>query len=149
MATGLKDNGEELYVKRLFRDDTITYPSTIDVLLFDDDADGVGDGGDLSCITTEPSGTYARQTVSLNTSSIAASLNASSNWFSSITDQSFDVSSLNSSQTVRDYGVVGSVQLSGDGSATDHLLWVGDLDQAYDLSNIDTFTLQDSGIILD
>lgn len=144
MATGLKDKGEEKLIKRVFRDDQITNPSTIDLLLYDDDSDSIGDGGSLGDVTTEPSGTYARQTVSLNTTSISTSINTSSNWEIDIADQSFDVSSLSSSQTVRDYGVVGNYD--GDG---DVLLWTGDLDQSYSLGQINTFTLQDSGIIFD
>lgn len=149
MASGLKDNGEEAFIRRLFRDDTFTWPNTVDLLLFDDDADTIGESGDLSCITTEPSGTYARQSVSFDTGSMTPSQNASSNWLIDFDDQQFDTSSLASSQTVRDFGVVASVQLEADGSATDHLMWTGDLDTSYDLSNVDTFTLQDSGIIID
>lgn len=149
MATGLKDQGEELFIKGIFREDLTDLPNTLDLLLFDDSADAIGDGGDLSCVGTEPAGTYDRQTVSLGTGSITPSFNNSSNWYVDIDDQTFDTSSLTSSQTVADYGVVMNASLSGDGSATDHLVWVGDLDQSYDLSNIDTFTLQDAGIIFD
>lgn len=152
MATGLKDPGEELLIRRCFRDDSITMPTSVTLHLFDDNSDAISDSGDFSSITTQPastgSATYAPQTVSLDTASVTVSF-VSSNWQIDIDDQSFDTSSLAASDTVRDYAISACVQLSGDGAAERHLLWTGDLDQAYDLSNVDTFTLQDAGIIFD
>lgn len=152
MATGLKDSGEELLIKRCFRDDQITMPTSVTLHLFDDNTDAIADSGDFASITTQPastgSATYSPQTASLDTASVSTSF-VSSNWQIDIADQAFDTSSLAASDTVRDYAISASVQLMGDGAATRHLLWTGDLDQAYDLSNIDTFTLQNAGLSLD
>lgn len=152
MADGLKDDGEELLLKRCFRDDTITMPTSVTLHIFNDNTDSISDSGDFSSITTQPastgSATYSPQTASLDTGSVTTSF-VSSNWQIDIADQSFDVSSLAASKTACHYAISASVQLSGDGSPTRNLLWTGALDQSYDLGQISTFTLQDSGIIFD
>jgi hypothetical protein len=149
MTSGLKDTGEEFMTKQTFRTDLLTRPGSLDLLLFNDSTDALADSDDLNAITTEPSGgAYARQTVNLDSTDITVEDDANGDWKITMTDQTYDTS--DSSATIDAYGAVVTFQSddTGDSSATDHLFWTNELDQSYDLSNVDTFTLQNPGVTL-
>jgi hypothetical protein len=103
-----------------------TNGATIDVGLYNDTTDALGETSTLSSITTEPAGaSYARQTDTVTTEQISG-------------DFGFDTS--DSSQTVDAFFVVinfTSDTVAGDGATTDHLVAAGDLSQSRDLSSID------------
>lgn len=147
MTTQLHDTGEEFAIKDLFRHDQITKPASLNIGLFEDATDALSDNSDVGDITTEPTGSaYARQSASLDGSDFTPQDNGSNNWEVVIADQTFDTS--DSSQSVDAYFIVVTFQATdtGDGSATDHLYWTGDLDQTYDLNSVDTFTLSGAGL---
>jgi len=67
MTTQLHDTGEEFLIDAVFRSDTITKPTSVDVSLFNDNTDALSDSSDIGDITTEPSGAaFARQTATLD-----------------------------------------------------------------------------------
>ncbi len=120
--------------------------ASVDVGLYNDATDGLSDSSDVSAISTEPSGgAYARQSASIGTD--FTNQDNGGNWESIVADQTYDTS--NSSQSVDSYFVVVNFdsQDAGDGgTASDHLLFTGSLDQTYDLGSVDSFTLSGSGI---
>lgn len=129
MANFITDIGEELFVENDLGS------ITLKVGVYDDSTDTLSETSTLSDITTEPSGaSYARQSSAVTSKQISGDFGIDND-----SKLSFDVS--DSSQTV-DHGfyVVNfqSDTVSGDGSATDHLVAVGPLDQSRDLSQIDT-----------
>jgi hypothetical protein len=125
-----------------------TDPGTTDVTvgLYNDATDGLADSDDVGSITTEPSGAaYGKQTATLG--SDFTNQDNSGNWESILADQSYDTS--DSGQSVDSYFVVVNFDSddAGDGgTASDHLLFTGSLDQTYDLGSVDSFTLSGSGI---
>lgn len=71
VSTGYSDYGEEWSHKLTYRQDLITRDTTIEVLLYDDAADGLTDSSDVGDITTEPTdGNYARQTFTLDSADV-------------------------------------------------------------------------------
>lgn len=148
MTTQLHDTGEEAILDHFF-EESITKPASIDVGLYNDSTDALTDTGDLADITTEPAGaSYARQSATFGTADFTTSDN-SGDWEAIIADQTFDTS--DSSQSVDSYFTVfafDSDDTSDGGTTTDHLLFTGSLDQSYDLSNIDSFTLSGAGLSL-
>lgn len=146
MTTQLHDTGEEFLMDVVFREDTITKPSTISVGLFNDSTDALSDGSDVGDITTEPSGgSYARQNATLDGGDFTNE-DSGGDWQTTITDQTFDTS--DSTQDVDAYLIVVNYQAddTADGSANDHLFWTGQLDQTYDLNSVDTLTLSGAGL---
>lgn len=132
MSSILTDLGEEWMVKNNLD------AASVDVGLYNDSTDSIGDSDDVGSITTELSGgNYSRQTgVSLSASDI------SGNWGVDNDNQiSFDVT--NTSGTVDSYFFVANFQAddTGDGSAQDHLVLTGSLSQSYDISNVDTLDI--------
>lgn len=144
MTTQLHDTGEEWIIDKAFNGGNGV--SNVTVGLYNDATDALSDGSDVSAITTEPTGSaYARQSVSLGSGFTAQ--DASGNWEAIMDDVTFDTS--DSNQSVDAYFVVVNFDSddAGDGgTATDHLLFTGSLDQTYDLSSVDSFTLSSSGI---
>lgn len=109
----------------------------VNIGLYNDSTDTLTDSSTMSGITTEPSGSaYSAQSLT-GTSSIA--LNGSNNGQATYADVTFDTS--NSTQSVD------SVYIQD--SSSGELLFTCALDSTYDLSNIDSFTVQDAGLILD
>lgn len=146
MTTQLHDTGEEFVIDTVFRQDTLSRPTSLDVGLFNDSTDSLSDGSDVGDISTEPSGgSYARQSATLDGSDFTQA-DSSGDWQVTIADQTFDTS--DSSQDVDAYFIVVSFQSddTGDTSTTDHLFWTGDLDQTYDLNSVDTLTLSGAGL---
>lgn len=67
MTTQLHDTGEELIMDIVFRADTITKPTSVNIGLFNDSTDSLSDGSDIGDITTEPSGgAYAAQSATFD-----------------------------------------------------------------------------------
>lgn len=147
MTTQLHDTGEEAILDDFF-EESLTKPASVTVGLYNDGTDALSDSSDVGAITTEPAGSaYARQSASFGTTDFTNQDNAG-DWESIIADQTFDTS--DSSQSVDAYFIVINFTSddTGDTSATDHLLFTGSLDQTYDLSNVDSFTLSGAGLSL-
>lgn len=143
MTTQLHDSGEE-YLQKVVMDGTISRVTSVQVGLFNDATAGLTDGSDSGNIAGEPGGAaYATQTVNLNGTDVTTQ-QTGGDWEAVFKDLTYDTS--DSSASVDAYYVEMTVQLSGDGSATAHLLFTGDLDQTYDLSQISQFTLKSAGL---
>jgi hypothetical protein len=71
-STGLSDYGEEWEHKFAFRQDLLgTRDTTIEVLLYNDATDAIGDTDDVGAVTTEPTdGNYTRQTFTLDSADV-------------------------------------------------------------------------------
>jgi hypothetical protein len=146
MTTQLHDTGEEFLIDAVFRSDTITKPTSVDVSLFNDNTDALSDSSDIGDITTEPSGAaFARQTATLDSGDFTNS-DSGGDWQTTIADQVFDTS--DSNQDVDAYMIIVNFTAddTGDAGATDHLFWTGQLDQTYDLNSVDSLTLSGSGL---
>lgn len=147
MTTQLHDTGEEAILDDFF-EGSLTKPASVDIGLYNDGTDALTDSSDVGNITTEPAGSaYARQSAAFGTTDFTNQDNGG-DWESIIADQTFDTS--DSTASVDAYFIVINFQSddTGDTSATDHLLFTGSLDQSYDLSNIDSFTLSGAGLSL-
>jgi hypothetical protein len=136
MSFILTDLGEEYLMKN------DTGATNLDVGLYNDSTDAIGDTDDLSAITTEPSGSaYARQSAPVATADI------SGDWgFDNDNQESWDTS--DSSQSVDAYFLVANFQATdtGDGSPQDHLIATGALSQSRNLTDIDTLKISAGGI---
>jgi len=131
MAATLTDLGEEWLLK------TNADSATLDVGLYNDSTDSIGETNDLTNITTEPSGgSYARQSTAFSARDVGGDWQLDND--AQIT---FDTS--DSSQTVDSYFIVANFQATdtGDGSPQDHLIATGSLSQSYDLSSVDTLNI--------
>lgn len=131
----------------VFREDTLTKPSSATIGLFNDSTDSLSDGSDEGDITTEPSGSaYARQSATFDGTDFTNS-ESGGDWQTTIADQTFDTS--DSSQDVDAYFIIvnyASEDASDGGTAADHLFWTGQLDQTYDLNSVDSLTLSGAGL---
>jgi len=129
MANLLTNVGEEFIVEN------DANGQTIKVALYDQTTDSISDPDDLTSITTEPAGSaYARQSSPVTTRQIGSDFG-----FDNDSKIAFDTS--DSSTTVDHAAFIVSFQsdsVSGDSSATDHLIGVAALSQSPDLSQIDT-----------
>lgn len=152
MGTHLHNTGEEVIMKDFF-EESITKPTSISVSLFNDSSNGNGnnlvDGDDVNNITTEPSagGSYNRSPLSFGTSSFTAESNAEGNWQTVFSDMTFNTT--DETTTVDAYFVTiefASEEAGDGGTPSEHLLFTGALDQSYDLSQIDSFTLSGAGL---
>jgi len=132
MVNVITDVGEEFFYE------TNTDGETVDVGLYDDSTDSIGEGDNLGNITTEPSGSsYSRQTDTVTTGLFSGEFGIDTD-----TELSFDVSDSNAN--VDALFIVANFQsddVAGDPSSTDNLIAAGDLSQTRDLSSIDTLTL--------
>lgn len=147
MADELFQTGEEFIVRRTFSPSVIS-TTQVEVTLYNNNTDGLTDSSSIGDITTEP-GTITRQTVDLDTAQISYTLNTSSNFQAEFEDQVFDTTGIN--DDVDAFATIVNFQSSvaGDGSPADNLFFAGLLDQTYDLSIIDQFTLRGTGIAID
>jgi len=134
-ATGYHDTGEEFAHKATYRDDLLTRPASVDILLYNDSTDSLTDSSDVGAITTEPTGSaYSRQTVSIDASGV--SLSQASGDLRAEASVSFDTS--DSSQTIDAFAVVVSFQsdvVNSESSANDHLLTSALVGETIDLSS--------------
>jgi len=143
MTTQLHDTGEEWLIDKAFNGGNGV--SSVSVGLYNDATDALNDSDDVGAISTEPTGSaYARQSLSLGSNFSAQ--DASGNWEAIMDDVTFDTS--DSDQSVDAYFVVVTFTSDDKGDSGDnpHLLFTGSLDQTYDLSSVDSFTLSSSGI---
>lgn len=132
MVDLLTNIGEEWYTE------TNVDGVTVTVGLYEDATDTLGETSTLSDLSTEPTGTsYSTQTSAVTTTQISGDFG-----FDNDSKLSFDTS--DSSQNVDAAYVQVNFQsdtVSGDTSATDHLIAAGDLSQSRDLSQIDTLDI--------
>lgn len=127
---------------------SITQVDTWRVGLYDDSTDTVvsTDTGDPDTVlTTIPSGSgYADKSI---TPSTDASLVVGTDTSIDIVDQTWSGLSFGVATSVDAFYVAITVQLDGDGAATEHLMAVGTLSGGpYDLQNYTSFTVQDMGV---
>lgn len=144
MTTQLHDTGEEFIVDKVFTESVSA--TSVSVGLYNDSTDSLGDSSDVGDITTEPTGSnYAKQSASFGSN--FTNTDSSGNWETQMDDLVFNTS--DSNQSVDSYFVVinyDSQDTNDGGTSTDHLFFTGSLDQTYDLSSVDQFTLSDSGL---
>lgn len=128
----LTNNGEEWMVE------TNVNGATVTVGLYDDSTDSLGETNDVADVTTEPTGSnYARQSSTVTTGQFSGDFG-----FQNDSLLSFDTS--NSSQTVDNTFWIVNFQadtVSGDTSATDHIVALASLSQSRNLSDIDTLEI--------
>lgn len=112
--------------------------------LYNDATDTITSTDDIGAITTEPSGgNYSTKTIALSTdSTVVVGLDSTID----IADQTWSSLTFSSTTNVDAFYLSCSVQLEGEGSATEHLMAVGLLDTTYDLSGYTQFTAADTGI---
>lgn len=106
---------------------------SVEIALFNQATDSLGEDGDLSDITTEPGGAnYARQSSSVTAEQISGNYGIATD-----SQVAFDVS--DSTQDVDHCVFIANFQSSvaGDGSANDHVIAVASLSQMRDLSQLD------------
>ena len=135
-----------------FFEESVTKPSSIDVGLYDDATDALQDSSDIGDLTTEPGsgGTYSRTTLTFGPGDFTAESNANGNWQVVFSDMTFDTSG--ESDPVDAYFCAitfDSEEQNDGGTPSEHLLFTGDLDQSYDLTQIDSFTLSGAGLEID
>lgn len=150
MPDQLNNYGEEFCQKLIWASDQISRPANLEVLLYDDSTDNLGDGDDLNAISTEPTdGNYQRQQIAFDSSSFTVQADGSGNWEAEMLDVVFDV--INSTGDVDGYAVLANFQSeeAGDSSANDHVIMTGSLDQSYPLSKSDRITTQNGGSVMD
>ena len=146
MAHGMKNTGEEL-IARYVWEDSSNLPAQIDIGLYNDIDDDLGDDATTSDIDTEPNGgSYSRQRVGFK-GSFTATFTANKNWESEHDKTiTFDVS--NESRVVDSYFVLGNYVSYTNGTDY-HILWTGGLAQRIDLDNRDSLDVDNVGIIKD
>jgi len=149
MANELFQTGEEFHIRRTYRNDTVNLNQGVLFTLYNQSTDNLGDASLIADLTSEPTGSaFSRQSLDLDTSSITVSL-SSGNFQAQFDDVVFDTT--DSSASVDAYMTIVQFESSvaGDSSISENLFFAGNLDQTYDLSQIDEFTLQETGIALD
>jgi hypothetical protein len=130
MPANLHDQGEQLVL------DSALGSRDLEVGVFNDATDSLGDGATYSDITTEPSGSsYATQSVA------GGSVSQDSNGVTTIDLGTLTFDASDSSQNVDALYVRDSS--SGD------LIFTNTLDQEYDLGSIDQLELSNPGMQLD
>ncbi len=138
--------GEEFLARKSFIEDLGTV-TQVEVGLYNSATDTLGDTSDVGAITSEPAdGNYVRQTFSFGNTDFSALLD-SGDVTAFLANHSFDVT--DTTGTVDSYFIVVSFQstvVNSEGAQNDHLLGFGDLEQSYDLSNIDQLDSQDAGV---
>jgi hypothetical protein len=113
---------------------SLSQPSDLTLVLYDDSVDDIQADGDIADITTRPTGSaYADQ--SIDPSNYTLSFEAG-RWGVLGPDTEFDVS--DSTRHVDSFGVADTFQASSDSSATQHLLLTGPLGDDIDLSARDS-----------
>lgn len=145
MAVGnLHDYGEEYYLRTGAGD--LSPVSSFTIFLYDS-SDALTESSDIGSITTEPGNTnYSRQSVQASNITFAQVSGDVEDDYPNVT---FDLSDNSTSNTVDSYGIIFNAALtvvaSDGGTATDHILATGSLDQSYTLSNVDNLQVNDVG----
>lgn len=124
-----------------------TVVTSWNVGLYYDATDAIISSDDMAAITTEPSGSgYAAKTITTGDAN-DTTLTIGTDTTIDIDDQTWSSLTFSSTTNVDAFYISLSVQLSGDGSATEHLMAVGTLTGGpYDLQNYTSFTAQDMGV---
>lgn len=141
MPNQLHNTGEEYIVDKLSGE-------THDVGLFDDGTDQLSDADNVGAITTEPAGSYVRQSGSITTAK-----NANGNYEIEVGDVTFDTSSAN--QSVNSGFVVVNFSSDEAGTTGDHLLFTFPIEDSngnqttLNLTNFDQLTLSGQSLSLD
>lgn len=149
MATQLHNTGEEVIIRDFF-EESVDKPNSVSIGLFSDAASTLEDGDDVENLEEEPSGAeYGPETLAFGQTDFTAESNNQGNWQVVFTDITFDVS--DSEEDVDAYYVSISFESeeTNDDNPQEHLLFTGDLDQTYDLTAIDSFTLSGAGLEID
>ena len=150
MANELFQTGEEFAIRGIVQDSALNFNSTLEITLYNQSTDALTDGSLPSEITTEPTGSnYVRETIALDTAEITTEQNTNSNYQFVFEDQTLITD--DSTQSVDAYAVFVTFQsdLQGDSSTDEYLFFAGNLDQEYDLGQIDEFVLRGTGLALD
>ena len=150
MANELFQTGEEFVIRSSIQDSTLSFDTDLEISLYNDATDGLGDDSGPADVTTEPTGDgYARDTITLDSAEITTELNADGNFQFEFEDQVFDVE--DSTQDVDAYVVFVNFEsdVAGDTEISENLYFAGLLDQEYDLGQIDEFVLRGTGLALD
>lgn len=150
MANELFQTGEEFAIRGIIQDSSLSFDNTLEITLYNQTTDNLTDSASPSDITTEPVGSnFNRQTVTLDTAEVTYSQNQNSNFQFTFEDQTLITN--DSTQNVDAYIVLVTFtsQVAGDSSDTKHLFYAGNLDQTYNLEQIDEFVLRDIGLALD
>lgn len=144
MANQLHNTGEEYIVDKLDGE-------THDVGLYNDGTDTLADADDVGAITTEPSGSYARQSATILTAK-----NANGNYEIQVGDVTFDTSTAEQSVDSGFIAVNFDSDEAGDGgAASDHLLFTFPIEDsngsqtALNLTNFDELSLSGQSLSLD
>ena len=120
---GTHDVGEEFKQKSIYRADTLSRPTTLDVLLYNDSTDNLSESSDIADITSEPSaGNYTRQSVSFDSSDLSLSVDGSSNLQ---VEGSVTFDTLDTGDTVDGYALVASFTsdvLNAETGSNDHII---------------------------
>lgn len=147
MTTQLHDTGEEIIIRDFF-EESVSKPADFKIGLYEDATDSLTDSSDIGDINNEADGgSYGRVTLAFDTADMTAEDNATDNWQVVFSDVTFDTT--DSTVSVDSYFTVvefASQDKNDGGTATQHLLFTGSLDQSYDLSQIDSFTLSGAGL---
>jgi hypothetical protein len=150
MANELFQTGEEFAIRGIVQDSALNFNSTLEITLYNQSTDALTDSSLPAEITTEPTGSnYARETIALDTAEITTEQNTNSNYQFVFEDQTLITD--DSTQSVDAYAVFVTFQsdLQGDSSTDEYLFFAGNLDQEYDLGQIDEFVLRGTGLALD
>jgi len=122
-VNGTHDVGEEFKQKSIYRTDLITRPGTLEVLLYNDSTDNLGEASDVGDINTEPdTGNYTRQTLSFDSGDFTLSIDGSGDLQ---VDGSVTFDTLDTGDTVDGYALVASFQsdvVNSESSANDHII---------------------------
>jgi len=150
MSFVLTNYGEEWKGRAALQD---IAPTSVDIGLYNDSTDALGEGSDVGDLTSEPNtgGDYSRHTVTAP-SNFTFTFDGSNNFKYAADNQTFNVSS--NSQTVDAYFLVINFQattgtLHDDAGATNHLVLTGALSQSRNLDEIDNLQVNEIGGTID
>jgi len=122
-VNGTHDAGEEFKQKSIYRADTLTRPTTLDVLLYNDSTDDLGEASDIGDITSEPAaGNYTRQSVSFDSTDLSLSVDGSGNLK---VEGSVTFDTLDTGDTVDGYALVASFTsdvVNAETGSNDHII---------------------------
>lgn len=150
MANELFQTGEEFAIRGIVQDSGLSFNPNLEISLYNQSVDALNDASDSGEITTEPSGSnYSRETIELDSVEITTSQNDNSNYQFEFEDQALITD--DSTQDVDAYIVFVTFEseLKDDEENTEHYFFAGNLDQEYDLGQIDEFVLRGTGLALD
>jgi hypothetical protein len=140
-VNGTHDVGEEFKQKSIFRTDLITRPGTLEVLLYNDATDNLGEASDVGDITTEPTtGNYTRQTLSFDSGDLSLSVDGSGDLQ---VDGGVTFDTLDTGDTVDGYALVASFQsdvVNSETGANNHIIASATFGTT-DLSNFSDITV--------